>query len=107
MGAFNRDLEIEYAQQAVAAFRAALEKLSLEHQAIDWGTAKTDLGNALLVLGEKAGGSDTYYQQQAIDALKDALKVYTPERDPITWATAKYDFGGALVHRGGPGPGIS
>jgi tetratricopeptide (TPR) repeat protein len=106
MGTFNRGSEAEYAQQAVAAFRAALEKLSFEHQAIDWGTAKTDLGNALLVLGEKTG-SDTHYQEQAIDALKDALKVYTPERDPIAWATAKYDLGDALVQLGERGPGIN
>jgi tetratricopeptide (TPR) repeat protein len=104
LSGFDKDSEAENLQQAAIAFRAALQELSIEHYPTDWATAKTGLGNALLLLGQN--GSDTFYAQQAVDAFNDALKVLTPEQEPVAWAWAKYDLGDALVQIGERGSGV-
>jgi hypothetical protein len=91
-------------EPAAKAFRASLEELSLEHQPMDWASAKNGLGTALGELGRSR--SDTYYLEQAVDAFKDTLKVYKPDRQPIDWATAKYDVGYALLDLGERSAGV-
>ena len=84
----------EYPPQAVIAYRASLEELTLEHNPIAWADAKQGLGNALKELGHDTSNSD--YLNQAIDAYNDFFKVIKPDQQPLQWATVKYELGEAL-----------
>jgi hypothetical protein len=43
-------------EQAVAAYRAALEVWSRSRAPLNWAMAQANLGNALVTLGEREGG---------------------------------------------------
>ena len=84
----------QYPPQAVAAYRASLEELTLEHEPIAWAEAKQGLGNALKELGYNTSNAD--YLNLAIDAYNDFFKVIKPDQQPLQWATVKYQRGEAL-----------
>jgi tetratricopeptide (TPR) repeat protein len=94
----------QYPPQAVTAYRASLEELTLEHDPIAWAEAKQGLGNALKEFGYDTSNSD--YLNQAIDAYNDFFKVIKPDQQPLQWATVKYELGEAYVDLGEQGPGV-
>jgi tetratricopeptide (TPR) repeat protein len=81
-------------EQAVAAFRAALEEYARERVKLNWAATQNNLGNALQTLGERESG--TARLEQAVAAYRAALEEYTRERVPLDWATTQNNLGLAL-----------
>ena len=106
MGLYDLDQKAgrDYPRQALNAYHAALEELTLQDNPIGWAQAKAGAGNALEELGYN--NSDKDYLNQAIDAYNDSLKIFRRDRQPIPWATVKYELGEAYVYLGDQGPGV-
>jgi tetratricopeptide (TPR) repeat protein len=85
-------------EQAVAAFRAALEEYARERVKLNWAATQNNLGNALQTLGERESG--TARLEQAVAAYRAALEEYTRERVPLDWATTQNNLGNALATLG-------
>jgi transcriptional regulator with XRE-family HTH domain len=81
-------------QDAVTAYRAALEVFTREASPMDWAMTQNNLGNALRDLGARAG--DTAALQDAVTAYRAALEVYTREASPMDWAMTQNNLGAAL-----------
>jgi tetratricopeptide (TPR) repeat protein len=83
--------------QAVTAFRAALEVYTRGELPQQWATTQNNLG---AVLGEQGFGTDgeegRQLLTQAVAAERAALEVYTREELPQQWATAQNNLGNAL-----------
>jgi predicted LPLAT superfamily acyltransferase len=71
-------------EEAVQAYRAALEEYTRERVPLDWAGTQNNLGNALLTLGERESG--TARLEEAVQAYRAALEEYTRERMPLQWA---------------------
>jgi transcriptional regulator with XRE-family HTH domain len=82
-------------QDAVTAYRAALEVYTREASPMDWAMTQNNLGNALRDLGTRAG--DTAALQDAVTAYRAALEVYTREASPMDWAMTQNNLGNALA----------
>ena len=72
-------------KEAVAAHRAALQKLKHELVPLDWAMTQTNLGNALSTLGARESG--TALLEEAVLAYRAALQELTREDMPFEWAT--------------------
>ena len=102
-------------EQAVEAYRAALEEYTRERVTLQWARTQNNLGNALAVLGERESGPARLEQavaayravlgeresgmarlEQAVAAYHAALKEYTRERVPFDWAMTQNNLGSAL-----------
>jgi len=81
-------------QEAVTAYRAALEEVTRERVPLDWATAQMNLGNALLTLGQRESG--TARLEEALAAYRAALQERTRERVPLGWAMTQMNLGNAL-----------
>ena len=82
-------------QEAVEAYRAALQEWTRERVPLDWAGTQMNLGNALLTLGEREAG--TARLEQAVEAYRAALQERTRERVPLDWAMSTGDQGEALM----------
>jgi tetratricopeptide (TPR) repeat protein len=71
-------------EEAVAAYRAALEVYSREKTPTEWVATQYDLGKAL-------GNSP-----EAVAAFRAALEVYTPKGTPTEWIATQRNLGNAL-----------
>ena len=60
-------------EEAVAAYRAALEEMTRERVPLDWAMTQNNLGIALLKLGERESG--TAHLQEAVAAFNACLTV--------------------------------
>ena len=81
-------------EEAVAAYRAALEEWTRERVPLEWATTQNNLGNALRTLGERESG--TARLEEAVAAYRAALEERTRERVPLEWATTQNNLGNAL-----------
>src|SRR5271166_2991175 len=81
-------------EQAVAAYRAALEERTRERVPLQWARTQNNLGNALQSLGERESG--TARLEQAVAAYRAALEELTRERVPLDWAATQTNLGAAL-----------
>ncbi len=81
-------------EEAVAAYRAALEVTTRERVPLDWAMTQNNLGNALQTLGEREDG--TLRLEEAVAAYCAALEVRTRERVPLQWAMTQNNLGNAL-----------
>ena len=81
-------------EEAVAAYRAALEERTRERVPLDWAMTQNNLGNALRALGERESG--TARLEEAVAAYRAALEERTRERVPLDWATTQNNLGNAL-----------
>jgi tetratricopeptide (TPR) repeat protein len=81
-------------EEAVAAYRAALEEQTRERAPLQWATTQTNLGNALHTLGEREGG--TARLEAAVAAYRAAMEEWTRERVPLDWAMTQNNLGNAL-----------
>jgi exonuclease VII small subunit len=70
----------ERLEEAVAAYRDALEELTHERVPLDWAATQNNLGNALTTLGERESG--TARLEEAVAAYRDALEELTRENAP-------------------------
>ncbi len=81
-------------EEAVAAYRAALEERTRERVPLDWAMTQNNLGNALETLGERESG--TARLEEAVAAYRAALEERTRERVPLEWAMTQMNLGNAL-----------
>jgi tetratricopeptide (TPR) repeat protein len=61
-------------EEAVAAYRAALEEWTRERVPLDWAGTQNNLGNALQTLGQRESG--TARLKEAVAAYGAALEVF-------------------------------
>ena len=85
-------------EQAVVAYRAALEECTRDRVPLDWATTQNNLGNALLALGRRESG--TARLEQAVAAFRAALEERTRDRVPLDWAMTQNNLGNALLALG-------
>ncbi|MCX7302621.1 MAG: tetratricopeptide repeat protein, partial [Rhodobacterales bacterium] len=81
-------------EQAVAAYRAALEQWTRDRVPLDWAGTQMNLGTALQSLGERESG--TARLEQAVAAHRAALEERTRDRVPLDWAGTQMNLGNAL-----------
>ncbi|MGF1641189.1 MAG: tetratricopeptide repeat protein, partial [Rhodospirillales bacterium] len=65
-------------EEAVAAFRAALEERTRERVPLQWAATQNNLGNALARLGRRESG--TARLEEAVAAYRAALEEFTREQ---------------------------
>ncbi len=82
-------------EEAVAAYRAALEELTRERVPLDWAATQNNLANALGRLGERESG--TARLEEAVAAYRAALAERTRERVPLDWARTQTNLGHTLT----------
>ena len=80
-------------EEAVTAYRDALEEWTRERVPLDWAMTQ-NLGAALNRLGERESG--TARLDEAVTAYRDALKEVNRERVPLDWASTQSNLGYAL-----------
>ena len=90
-------------EEAVVAYRAALEERTRARVPSDRATTENDLGVALEALGERSAGAARL--DEAVAAFHAALEERTRERVPFEWATTENNLGNALVALGARGGG--
>ena len=82
-------------EEAVAAYRAALEECTRERVPLEWAMTQNNLGNALATLGERESG--TARLEEAVAAYRAALEERTRERVPLEWAASFGNQGVAMM----------
>ena len=85
-------------EEAVAAYRAALEERTRERVSLDWAAKQNNLANALANLGEREGGMARL--EEAVAAHRAALEECTRDRVPLQWAMTQNNLGHALARIG-------
>ena len=85
-------------EEAVAAYRAALEEGTRARVPLGWVAAQNNLGHALATLGERESG--TARLEEAVAAYRAVLEEWTRERVPLDWAAAQNNLGNALAMLG-------
>ncbi len=86
-------------EEAVSAYRAALEVRTRTDLPLDWAMTQNNLGAALQTLGEREEGTDRL--EEAVGAYRAALEVYTRTDLPLDWARTQNNLGAALQTLGG------
>jgi tetratricopeptide (TPR) repeat protein len=81
-------------EEAVAAYRAALEERTRDRVLLDWARTQNNLGNALQALGERESG--TARLEEAVAAFRAALEERTRDRVLLDWASSTGNQGVAL-----------
>jgi tetratricopeptide (TPR) repeat protein len=85
-------------EQAVAAFRAALQEFTHNRVPRNWATTQNNLGNALGTLGARESG--TTRLEEAVTAYRAALEERTRDLVPLDWAMTQTNLGTALLTLG-------
>lgn len=81
-------------EEAVVAFRLALEQWARDRVPLAWARAQNNLGNALRTIGERE--SHTARLEEAVTTFRLALEEWTRERAPLDWATTQNNLGNVL-----------
>lgn len=87
-------------EEAVAAYRAALEEHTRDSVPLNWAMTQNNLGNALQEQGARDG--DPQRLEAAVAAFRFALEEFTRERLPLDWAMTQNNLGTALAALGQP-----
>jgi hypothetical protein len=82
-------------EEAVTAYRAALEERTRERVPLDWATTQNNLGLSLWRLGQHESGTARLLEAGA--AFRAALEERTRERVPLDWAMTFGSQGLALI----------
>jgi tetratricopeptide (TPR) repeat protein len=85
-------------EEAVAAYRAALEEHTRARVPLQWAATQNNLGTALATLGQRESG--TARLEEAAAACRAALEEYTRARVPLQWAMTQNNLGTALATLG-------
>ena len=85
-------------EEAVSAYREALQHLARERVPLQWAETQNNLDNALRALGQRESG--TARLEEAVSAFREALKERTSARAPLAWAATQSDLGSALWRLG-------
>ena len=81
-------------EEAVAAYRVALEERNRDQLPMAWSQTQGNLGNVLALLGEREGGTDRL--EEAIAAYQSVLEEVTRDGAPMDWARTQMNLGNAL-----------
>jgi tetratricopeptide (TPR) repeat protein len=81
-------------EEAVAAYREALQEYTHVRVPLQWAATKHSLGVALSQLGERESG--TARLDEAVAAYREALEERTRARVPLKWAATQMSLGNAL-----------
>ncbi|MEM8555261.1 MAG: tetratricopeptide repeat protein [Pseudomonadota bacterium] len=90
----KREQNTDRLNEAVDAYRAALQVSTREALPVQWATTQNNLGIALQSLGERDQNTDRL--NDAVDAYHAALQVTTREALPVEWAMIQNNLGIAL-----------
>ena len=90
----ERETSTARLEEAVAAYRLALEEFTRDRVPLDWAKTQMNLGNALITLGMR--GTDTAQLEEAVTAYRLALEERTRDRVPLDWALTQMNLGIAL-----------
>jgi tetratricopeptide (TPR) repeat protein len=82
-------------EEAVEAYRAALEEYTPDRVPLQWAMTQMNLGNVLATLGAREGG--TARLDEAVAAYRAAL---ARDRLPIDQANTQFNMGLALISLG-------
>ncbi len=82
-------------EEAVAAFREALQEHTRARVPLDWAGTQMNLGIALATLGERESG--TARLEEAAAAYREALKEFNQARSPHYWQVAQKNLDNALA----------
>jgi tetratricopeptide (TPR) repeat protein len=91
----ERERGTAHLEEAVAAYRAALEEWTRDRVPRDWAATQNDLGNALERLGQRESG--TARLEEAVAAYGAALEERPRDRVPLQWAKSTGSQGIALM----------
>ena len=80
----ERESDAEHLEQAVDAYRAALQERTRERVPLDWATTQNNLGNVLRILGERENDAERLEQAER---LKQAVDTYRAALDPAISAS--------------------
>ena len=94
----EREGSSERLEQAVDAFRAALDEFTRDRTSLLWAVTLNGLGIALRALGERESGTERL--EEATAAYRAVLEERTRERVPGVWATTQNNLGNALAALG-------
>ena len=81
-------------EEAVAAYRAALEEYTRDRVPLAWAGTQNNVGNALRTLGERESG--TARLEEAVASYRAALDERTRDRVPLDWAQSQHTLANAL-----------
>ena len=103
----------ERLDEAVAAYRAALQEWTRDGEPLQWAQTQSNLGTALRTLGmheittvgEHVRGTTRLVE--AVDAYRAALREWTRERSPLLWAQTQNNLGNVLTILGEPDDGTA
>ncbi len=84
-------------QDAVKAYRAALEIRTKDTMPDDWAMTQNNLGNALQEQGSRSEEKGLQLLQDAVKAYRAALEIYTEDAMPADWAMTQNNLGIAYV----------
>ncbi len=93
-------------EEAVAAYRAALQERTRERVPMDWAMTLNNLGATLWRLGEResgtpaSAGAGQLRLEEAVAAYRAALLEYTRARVPLDWAMTQNNLAPALHKHG-------
>ena len=91
----ERERETARAEEAVIAYKAALNERTRERVPLDWAMTQNNLGNVLQILGQRDSG--TARLEEAVIAYKSALEERTRDKVPLDWAMTHNNLGIALT----------
>jgi tetratricopeptide (TPR) repeat protein/pimeloyl-ACP methyl ester carboxylesterase len=95
----RREPDTARLNEAVEAYRAALQEYTRKRKPLLWAATQNNLGNALCTLGERERGTERL--EEAVRAFREALQEFTRDRVPLDWAMTKSNLGNALKILGG------
>ena len=91
----NRAGRNEALLASIELYKLALRTADRDRVPLDWATTQTNLGNALLMLGERESGTGRL--EEAVAAFRAALEERTRDRVPLDWAASTGNQGIALM----------
>jgi len=90
----QREASTDRLEDAINAFRNALQEYTRDRVPLDWAMTQNNLGLALATLGERETG--TAHLEEAVRAYRAALQEKTRDRIPLEWAETQSNLGIAL-----------
>lgn len=94
----GRDSETARLEEAMTAYRLALEYWTLQREPLRWASTQNNLGVALQKLGERQIGTERL--EEAVRVFRQVMESRTREQDPLSWAGTQNNLGNALQELG-------
>ena len=94
----ERESNPAHLEEAVAAYRLALQEDTRDRMPLEWAAIQSGLGTALRILGEQESGAARL--EEALTAYSTALEEQTRDRVPLDWARTQLNMGLGLVALG-------